>query len=69
MVILQDVRSALRGLARSRTYTALAVLMLALGIAVSTAMFSVIHAVLLRGAPYPDGGPPRHPAPEISADG
>jgi putative ABC transport system permease protein len=50
--VLQDTQYAVRVLARSRTHSVLAVLMLALGIGVNTAMFSVIDAVLLRKAPY-----------------
>jgi putative ABC transport system permease protein len=50
--VLQDIQYAVRVLARSRTHSVLAVLMLALGIGVNTAMFSVIDAVLLRKAPY-----------------
>jgi putative ABC transport system permease protein len=51
-VVLEDIQYAVRGLTRNRTHTALAVLMLALGIGVNTAVFSVINAVLLRKAPY-----------------
>jgi hypothetical protein len=51
--VLQDIQYAVRVLARSRTHSVLAVLMLALGIGVNTAMFSVIDAVLLRKAPSP----------------
>ena len=53
-MILQDVRSSLRVLARRPAYTALVLVTLALGIGATTAVFSAIDAVLLRPLPYPD---------------
>jgi putative ABC transport system permease protein len=50
----RDLRFALRSLTKTPGFTAIAVLVVAVGISVNTAVFSVINTVLLKPLSYPD---------------
>jgi putative ABC transport system permease protein len=52
--MIQDLIYGLRWLRKHPGFTALSVLTLAAGIGVNTAMFSVVHAVLMQPLPFPE---------------
>ena len=62
-MLANDIRFAIRALSRSRTFTITALITLALGISVNTAIFSVIDSVLLTPPPFDD------PARIVTIDG
>jgi hypothetical protein len=52
--LMQDIRYGLRTIKTNKTFSAMAILSLALGIGANTAIFSFMDSILLRSLPVPD---------------
>jgi len=69
--LIRDFRYAVRTLIKNLGFSTTAVLTLALGIGATTAIFSVVHSVLIKPLPYPNADELvriRHSAPGINLD-
>ena len=53
-ILLTDLRTALRRVAKTPLFAAIVIATLGLGIGAATALFNVVHSVLLRPLPYKD---------------
>ncbi len=53
---MNDLRIAFRSLLKAPAFSLVAIVILALGLGASTAIFSVVHALLLSPLAYPDSG-------------
>src|SRR5262245_53495048 len=51
----RDIRYGVRTLTKSPGLTLVATVALALGISLTTTMFSIVYGALMKGLPYPDG--------------
>ena len=54
--LFQDLRYALRGLARRPAFACMVIATIALGVGANAAIFSVVDGILIRPLPYPDAG-------------
>jgi predicted permease len=52
-LLARDVRYGVRSLGRSPGFAAIAILVMALGVGINTAIFSVVHHILLEPLPFP----------------
>jgi predicted permease len=54
--VLRDIRIGARSLLRARALSSVAIIALALGIGLTTTMFSIVYAAVLKDLPFPDAG-------------
>ena len=68
MFPMREVRVAVRSLVRQPGTAVLAIVALALGIGLTTTMFSIVNGAVLRGLPFPESDRILHMAPFIIAE-